>query len=80
VLLAVRAAIDQMSDAERSAIKLVCFDRLSYQAAADRLAVPVTVFKQTLLSARQLILQRLQDDAVKGTENECGCRDVRFQA
>jgi hypothetical protein len=52
----------------------------SYQAAADRLAVPVPVFKQNLLGARRLILERLQDDALKDTENECGCRDVRFQA
>jgi DNA-directed RNA polymerase specialized sigma24 family protein len=63
LLLAVRAAIDQMSDAERAALRLVCLEGLSYQAAADRLGVPLTDFKETLLSARQLILARLQDRA-----------------
>jgi DNA-directed RNA polymerase specialized sigma24 family protein len=59
-LLAVRAAIDQMSDAQRSAIKLVCFEQLSYEAAAGRLHVPVPVLKENLLSARRLIVARLQ--------------------
>ena len=64
VLLAVRTAIDQMSDAQRAAIQLVCLEQLSYQDAADRLAVPETVLKQSLLSARRLIIARLEDDTV----------------
>jgi DNA-directed RNA polymerase specialized sigma24 family protein len=56
----VRGVIDQMSDTQRSAVQLVCFEELSYEAAAERLAVPVTVLVQELLSARRLMIARLQ--------------------
>jgi DNA-directed RNA polymerase specialized sigma24 family protein len=59
-LPAVRAVIDQMSDAQRAAIQLVCYEQLSYEEAASRLGVPVTVLKQDLLSARRLLITMLQ--------------------
>ncbi len=59
-LPAVRAVIDQMTDAQRAAIRLVCFEQLPYEAAASRLGVPVTVLTQDLLSARRHLITMLQ--------------------
>jgi hypothetical protein len=36
------------------------FEQLSYEAAVDRLAVPLADLKENLLSARRLIMARLQ--------------------
>ena len=46
--------------AQRAALQLVCFEQLSYEAAADRLAVPLADLKENLLSAGRLIMARLQ--------------------
>jgi len=60
----IRRAFERLSEEQRTALRLVNVDRLSYQEAAQRLGITRELFAERLIRARQSLARALADPAV----------------